>query len=224
MSAPSSSLKLVSRSKVAGGEVRKYSHASTATGTEMKFSVFLPPSVVASSDASVPALYWLSGLTCTDDNFMHKAGAFRAAARANLAIVCPDTSPRGLNLPEEKNTDISGATWDFGEGAGFYVTATTPAFRTNYNMFAYVTEELPAVIAAAAIGVDAVARRSIFGHSMGGHGALVSFLKNPGMYASVSAFAPICNPAACDWGRKAFAGYLGEDQEAWKVRTNAQSA
>lgn len=211
-----SALKQLSRWKVVGGYVTKYQHHSTSTRTDMKFSVFTPPSITGNSSTPVPAIYFLSGLTCTDDNFIQKAGAFKAAAKANVALICPDTSPRGLNLPEEKNTAISGQTWDFGESAGFYLNATQAPFKGHYNMFDYVTRELPEVIAQAQIGVDAVKRRSVMGHSMGGHGALVSFLKNPGMYASCSAFAPICHPSSCDWGRKAFTGYLGEDKEAWK--------
>jgi len=188
----------------------------------MKFSIFFPPSLAhtpayaagasAVSAPKVPALYWLSGLTCTDDNFIQKAAAFRAAAAANVALICPDTSPRGANLgPEEK------ASWDFGEGAGFYLTATTPGYKEHYNMHDYVVHELPALIEAAGLGVDAVAKRSIFGHSMGGHGALVAFLRpgNAGLFRSVSAFAPIAHPSQCDWGRKAFKGYLGDDQSKW---------
>jgi S-formylglutathione hydrolase len=165
-----SSLRQLSQWKVVGGLVRKFLHASSATQTEMKFSIFLPPSLAhtpayasgaAKVDAKVPALYWLSGLTCTDDNFMHKAAAFRAAAAANVALICPDTSPRGANLgPEEK------ASWDFGEGAGFYLNATSPTYAKHYNMHDYVVNELPQLIEAAGMGVDAVARRSIFGHSM----------------------------------------------------------
>lgn len=224
MSVTSHGVKLVGSWKSMGGWVKKFAHHSSSTNTEMKFSIFFPPSLTPTPGslappARVPCIYWLSGLTCTDDNFMHKAGAaaFKAAAAANVAIVCPDTSPRGLNLPEEKNTAGTGVTWDFGEGAGFYVTATAPAFKANYDMYHYINLELPSVIASADLGVDAVERKSIMGHSMGGHGALVAFLRNPGSYASVSAFAPICHPTNCDWGKKAFAGYLGEeDKEAWK--------
>lgn len=223
MAAASSSVKQLNSWKVMGGFVKKFSHQSSSTKTEMKFSIFFPPSLTpaagadAAAPAKVPAIYWLSGLTCTDDNFMQKAGAFRAAAAANVAIICPDTSPRGANLgPEEK------ASWDFGEGAGFYLNATTPTYAANYRMADYVFSELPALISSMDVGVDAVARRSIFGHSMGGHGALVTFLRNPGAFRSVSAFAPIANPCNCDWGRKAFKGYLGggdseeEQRASWK--------
>jgi len=188
----------------------------------MKFCIFFPPSLAnlpaygsdssAASDlANVPALYWLSGLTCTEDNFVQKAGAFRAAAAANIALICPDTSPRGANLgPEEK------ASWDFGEGAGFYLNATTDLYKNNYRMADYVVHELPALIAAAGLHIDAVSNRSVFGHSAGGHGALVSFLRpeNKGLFRSVSAFSPIAHPSACPWGHKAFTGYL-QSKEEW---------
>lgn len=201
----------------ASSVVRKYLHQSTSTKTEMKFCVFLPPSLATSSSSSaaaaasrVPTVYWLSGLTCTEDTFLWKAGALRAAAKHNVALVCPDTSPRGLNLPGEKDS------WDFGEGAGFYLDATQAPWSGHYNMHRYITVELPELLESAQLGIDAVARRSIMGHSMGGHGALVAFLRNPGMFKSASAFAPISNPSNCDWGRKAFGNYFGNNKEDWK--------
>ena len=153
-------------------------------------------------------LYYLSGLTCTDDNFTTKAGAQRAAAAHGIALVAPDTSPRGAGSPGEDDN------WDFGTGAGFYVDATTPGFTEHYNMYSYITAELPELINSQ-FNVDP-ARKSICGHSMGGHGSLMAALKNPGMYKSASAFSAICNPMNCPWGTKAFTGYLGEDKEAWK--------
>jgi len=202
------SLKQLKSWKVFGGYVRKFQHHSIATKTDMIFSVFLPPKAIASEPQRVHSLYWLSGLTCNDDNFVQKAGAFRYASEAQLAIICPDTSPRGLNLPGDN------ASWDFGVGAGFYVNATAEPWKTNYQMFDYVTQELPALIQEA---FPVTTKKSVFGHSMGGHGALISYLKNPGLYESVSAFSPISNPINCPWGQKAFNGYFGsENKEAWK--------
>lgn len=170
----------------------------------MKFSVFIPGNVTDQNKA--PCFYWLSGLTCTEDNFFHKSGFFKYAAEHSLVVVACDTSPRGLNLPGEKDS------WDFGEGAGFYVNATQSPWADHYRMYDYVNVELPSLIEA---NFPVTSLKSISGHSMGGHGALISFLKNPGMYQSVSAFAPICNPINCDWGKKAFTGYLGADQSTW---------
>jgi len=172
----------------------------------MIFSAYVPPQ--ARNGAKLPVIYWLSGLTCTDDNFTHKAGAQQYAAEHGVILVAPDTSPRGLDLPEEHDA------YDFGSGAGFYINATQSPWDVNYRMEAYVTEELPKVAASVLPMSDAA---SIMGHSMGGHGALSLALKNPGMYRSVSAFSPICNPINCDWGKKAFKGYLGEEEEAWKA-------
>ncbi|MDA0236035.1 MAG: S-formylglutathione hydrolase, partial [Proteobacteria bacterium] len=155
----------------------------------------------------VPVLYWLSGLTCTDENFMQKAGAQRLAAELGIAIVAPDTSPRGTGVPG----DPDGA-WDFGLGAGFYVNATEEPWSRHYRMYDYVVTELPALVEANFPVSDA---RAISGHSMGGHGALVCALKNPGRYRSVSAFAPIANPSACPWGEKAFSRYLGAERARW---------
>merc|ERR1719454_1461984 len=165
----------------------------------MTFSIFLPPGVSSASKA--PVLYYLSGLTCTDDNFTHKACAQRAAAAHGVALVAPDTSPRGLDIEGEHDS------YDFGSGAGFYVDATVEKWKKHYNMYTYITKELPELISGL-FPVDPE-KRSITGHSMGGHGALVCHLKNPGMYSSVSAFSPICNPTVVPWGEKAFTGYLG---------------
>jgi S-formylglutathione hydrolase len=187
-----------------GGTVGFYSHASTATGTEMRFAVFQPPQA---SKGPCPALYFLAGLTCTEETFAIKAGAQRYAAEHGLALVMPDTSPRGLNLPGDS------ASWDFGVGAGFYLNATQPPWASNYRMAQYVTQELPALVEAEfPVRPD---RRGVFGHSMGGHGALVTALRDPARWHSVSAFAPIANPAAVPWGEKAFTNYLGADRAGW---------
>jgi S-formylglutathione hydrolase len=199
-------LTTVSESRCFGGRQAVYSHASRETGCTMRFGVFLPPQA---QHRRVPALYWLSGLTCTEENFIVKAGAQRAAAELGLALVVPDTSPRGLNLPGEAES------WDFGLGAGFYVDATEPPWSAGYRMHAYVVEELPALVAEA-FPIDA-SRTGIFGHSMGGHGALVLALKHPGRYRTLSAFAPICSPMRCPWGEKAFSGYLGAERAHWRA-------
>lgn len=185
--------------KAFGGQVQKWTHASDATKTPMTFSIFLPPA--AEGGAKVPVLYYLSGLTCTDDNFTQKAGAQRAAAAHGIAIVAPDTSPRGAGIEGEDDS------YDFGSGAGFYVNATVDKWATHYNMYSYITKELPELVNAS-FPVDS-SRVGITGHSMGGHGALSIALRNPAMFRSVSAFAPICNPTKCPWGEKAFTGYLG---------------
>ena len=182
-----------------------YAHASQSTGTPMQFSVYVPPQAVA---GPVPVLYYLSGLTCTEENFTTKAGAQRHAAEHGFVVVAPDTSPRGLELPGEHES------WDFGSGAGFYVDASEPPWADHYRMYRYVTEELPALVESH-FPIDAQ-RRGIFGHSMGGHGALTLALRNPDRYRSVSAFAPIVAPTRCPWGEKAFRGYLGDDRERWK--------
>ncbi|OYY39956.1 MAG: S-formylglutathione hydrolase [Rhodospirillales bacterium 24-66-33] len=187
-----------------GGTIGFYSHASTEIGVEMRFSVFVPSNASA---RPLPALYFLAGLTCTEETFMMKANALRYAAELGLVLVAPDTSPRGLGLPGEEDD------WDFGTGAGFYLDAEAEPWRQNYRMYSYVTRELPALVEAT-FPVDA-ARRGVFGHSMGGHGALVVALKNPQAYRSVSAFAPICNPVAVPWGEKAFGNYLGPDRARW---------
>jgi len=171
----------------------------------MRFGVFLPPQAEA---GAVPVLYWLSGLTCTEENFIIKAGAQRVAAELGVALVVPDTSPRGLKIPGE------GESYDFGLGAGFYVDATQAPWSRGYRMYSYVAKELPPLIEAS-FSVDAK-RTGIFGHSMGGHGALTVALKNPGYYRSVSAFAPISSPMRCPWGEKALSGYLGPERAAWR--------
>lgn len=184
----------------------------------MKFHVFVPPAFVASLQADAKSgeqgkcatLFYLSGLTCTDENFIQKAGAQRFAADSGVLLVCPDTSPRGVTIEGQDDS------WDFGSGAGFYVNATEEKWKTHYRMFDYVTLELPSVLKAM-FPFYSLDRQSITGHSMGGHGALICALKNPGMYKSVSAFAPISNPMNCPWGQKAFTGYLGADTEAWKA-------
>ncbi len=190
-----------------GGRQFKFKHRSEVLGCEMTFSVYLPPQA---AKGLAPTIWWLSGLTCTDDNFVQKAGAQRYAAEAGVAIVCPDTSPRGDGVPD----DPDGA-WDFGLGAGFYVNATRPPWSANYRMYDYVVDELPRVLAASDLPVN-VERGSIMGHSMGGHGALAIALKNPGKYKSVSAFAPICAPMQCPWGEKALGNYLGPDRDQWR--------
>ncbi len=193
-----------SRVKSFGGTTRVYRHRSEACDCEMNVAVYVPPQA---EDGPVPVLYYLSGLTCTEKNFIEKAGAQRYAAEHGLMLVAPDTSPRGVNIPGEEDA------WDFGTGAGFYVNATESPWAKHYQMYDYVTEELPGLIAQHfSVKGD---RAGIFGHSMGGHGALVCGLKNPDKYASISAFAPIAAPSQCAWGQKALTGYLGTDKAAW---------
>lgn len=198
----------LSETRVFSGRLLRLRHESATLGCAMTFALFLPPQVEAATGATVPALYWLSGLTCTDENFCQKAGAFRLAAELGLAIVAPDTSPRGEGVPG----DPDGA-WDFGLGAGFYVDATEQPWAAHYRMHDYVTRELPGLVERA---FPLNNRRSISGHSMGGHGALVCALRHPGVYRSVSAFAPIVNPAAVPWGEKALGRYLGPDRARWR--------
>ena len=193
----------VSESRCFGGIQGIYRHASETLGCDMRFSFFRPP-----GPQRAPVVYWLSGLTCTEENFTTKAGAQRVADELGLALVAPDTSPRGLDIPGEAES------WDFGLGAGFYVDATEAPWSRGYRMYSYVTRELPAVIASN-FDLDA-ARCSIMGHSMGGHGALVVALRNPDAYASVSAFAPIVAPTRVPWGEKAFSRYLGADRDKWR--------
>lgn len=199
------SLESVSKVKVFGGNVETYKHASSSTNCDMIFSVFIPE-----TNIKVPALFFLSGLTCTHENFIQKAGALKLAAKLGIALICPDTSPRGCGIEGEEED------WDFGVGAGFYLDATQPKWSKNYNMYSYITKELPIIIQSTFANTIDSDRCSIMGHSMGGHGALVCALRNPGMYKSVSAFAPIVNPIKCPWGIKAFTNYLGPDQSAWK--------
>ncbi|HEX5126056.1 MAG TPA: S-formylglutathione hydrolase [Rhodocyclaceae bacterium] len=201
-----SEIALIAENRSFGGVHRRYRHRSQALDCDMIFAVYLPPQALAGQ--RVPVMYWLSGLTCTDENFMQKAGAQRLAAQLGLAIVAPDTSPRG----ESVSGDPDGG-WDFGLGAGFYVNATEAPWSSHYRMYDYVLTELPALVEQEFPASD---RRSIAGHSMGGHGALVCALRNPGRCRSVSAFAPICNPIDCPWGEKAFGHYLGPDRDAWK--------
>ena len=197
-------MEVLSETKCFGGRQRILRHTSEATGTAMQVSVFLPP---AAESGRVPVLYYLSGLTCTEENVTAKAGAQRFASEFGIAFVAPDTSPRGLDLPGEHDD------WDFGSGAGFYVNATQEPWSQHYRMYEYVTEELPSAIAVdQPIDTD---RASITGHSMGGHGALVIALRSPARYASVSAFAPIVSPTRCPWGERALGSYLGSDRASW---------
>ena len=196
----------ISSNKVYGGLNEQHTHFSEVLDCQMRFSIFLPPG--ASQNEKVPALYWLSGLTCTDENFIHKAGAQRTASALGIALIVPDTSPRGEGVPDDPDGD-----YDFGLGAGFYVNATQEPWRNHYQMYDYVVKELPGLMESTFPIND---RRSISGHSMGGHGALVIALRNPHKYLSVSAFSPICNPISCAWGEKAFSNYLGEDRLAWR--------
>lgn len=200
-----STLETIAENKCFGGWHRRVKHRAASLDCDMVFAIYLPP---RAEDARVPVLYWLSGLTCTDENFMQKAGALGIAAELGIAIVAPDTSPRGEDVPG----DPEGG-WDFGHGAGFYLNATRAPFDRHYHMYDYVVRELPELIEANFPVND---RRSVSGHSMGGHGALVAALRNPGRYRSVSAFAPIVHPIDSPWGQKAFSGYLGDDLEAWK--------
>ena len=197
---------LISENRAFDGVHRRYRHASTTLNCAMVFAVYLPPQALAGTQ--VPALYWLSGLTCTDENFMQKAGALKRAAQLGIALIAPDTSPRGADVP----TDPDGA-WDFGHGAGFYVNATQAPWARNYQMHDYVVHELPALIEA---NLPISAKRSIAGHSMGGHGALLCALRNPNRYLAVSAFAPLCNPSQTPWGQKALRRLLGEDPNLWR--------
>lgn len=199
-------MKIVAESRCHEGRQLTVEHPSSACTAPMRFSLFLPP--MASEESRAPALYFLSGLTCTEENFTVKAGAQRFAAECGLALVAPDTSPRNTGIPGEDDADF------LGSGAGFYVNATQSPWSRHYQMFDYVSRELPGLVESA-FPIDA-ARRGICGHSMGGHGALVIALRNPGRYRSVSAFAPISNPTASPWGRAAFSAYLGEESPEWE--------
>lgn len=199
-------LKQIVENRCFGGVHRRYTHHSQQLGCEMTFAVFLPPQALAGE--VVPALYWLSGLTCTDENVMQKSGIQRLASRLGLAIIAPDTSPRGEAVPDDPQGD-----WDFGHGAGFYVDATQQPWRRHYRMHSYVVTELPALLERQ---LPLSQKRGISGHSMGGHGALICALRQPGFYRSVSAFSPICHPVACPWGRKAFHHFFGEESEIWQ--------
>lgn len=194
----------LSQAKVFGGWHKQYTHESRALNCNMRFAIFLPPNATKSNP--VPVVYWLSGLTCTDENFMQKAGAFRMAAELGIAIVAPDTSPRGDDVADDEN-------YDLGKGAGFYLNATQEPWSRHYHMYDYITQELPAIIESNFPVSDV---KSISGHSMGGHGAITIGLKNSDQYRSISAFSPISNPMQCPWGQKAFTAYLGTDIESWK--------
>ena len=186
-----------------GGQQLRYRHHSNILNCDMTFSIYLPPQA---KQAPVPVLYWLSGLTCSDENFVTKAGAQQHAAEYGIAIVCPDTSPRGEGVPDDEES-----AYDFGLGAGFYLNATEQPWATHYQMYDYVVEELPALINAE-FPVDG-SKVAISGHSMGGHGALTVALKNPERYCSVSAFSPICSPINCPWGQKALSKYIGDESQ-----------
>ncbi|KAJ5698311.1 S-formylglutathione hydrolase [Penicillium macrosclerotiorum] len=194
-----------------GGKLLKLSHNATTTRCEMSFNLYLPPGgVEETKKGTIPVLIYLSGLTCTAENCSEKGFFQHGASKKGIAVLYPDTSPRGLNIEGENDA------YDFGSGAGFYVDATKAPYNAGYNMYSYITEELPQVVFSAFPQLNA-SNVSITGHSMGGHGALTLFLRNPGKYKSVSAFAPITNPINCPWGQKAFKGYFGDDQqEKWK--------
>lgn len=196
-------LERVSRNKSFGGWQEVWKHDAKSTATPMQFGIYLPPQA---AEGPCPVVYWLSGLTCTEQNFITKAGAQQAAAELGIILVAPDTSPRGTDLPGEHEH------WDFGSGAGFYVNATQEPWSAHYRMYDYITEELPALIQAQFPVQD---KAAIMGHSMGGHGALVVGLRNRERYTSISAFAPISAPSECPWGHKAFGHYLGEDRSVW---------
>ncbi|ALS34953.1 S-formylglutathione hydrolase [Pseudoalteromonas translucida KMM 520] len=194
----------ISVNKSFGGWHKQYSHQSKTLNCAMRFAIYLPPQ--ASNGEKVPVLYWLSGLTCTDENFMQKAGAQRMAAELGIAIVAPDTSPRGEGVANDEG-------YDLGMGAGFYVNATQAPWNRHYQMYDYVVNELPAIIEAS---FPVSNKRAISGHSMGGHGALTIAMLNPERYSSMSAFSPICNPVKAPWGKKAFTAYLGKDKATWR--------
>ncbi len=203
-------MKKVSENKSFGGLQTIWQHASDICACDMRFAVYTPPAIVNGTAAgNVPVLWWLSGLTCTEENFIFKSGFQQHAARHNLMVVAPDTSPRGTDHPGEHDA------YDFGSGAGFYVNATQSPWSRNYNMYSYVTEELPDVVFNGIGGADRE-RQGIFGHSMGGHGALVIALRERRVYKSLSAFSPIVAPTQVPWGQKAFKGYLGDDDHLWR--------
>ena len=201
-------LEILSEHVCFGGVQRFYQHASQAIGLPMKFSVFLPPrAAIEESGGKVPTLIYLAGLTCNEETFMTKGGAQRLAAKLGVALIAPDTSPRGAGVPGETDS------WDFGVGAGFYLDATQAPWSKHYRMESYITKELLPLLVSS-LPVDSQ-RVGIFGHSMGGHGALTLALRHPDLFKSVSALAPICAPTQCAWGHKAFSGYLGADQTTW---------
>lgn len=196
---------IVSQNRSFGGTQYTYRHDSAQTGTAMRFSAFVPPQA---GRGRVPVVWFLSGLTCTEENFTAKAGAQRVAAELGLLVIAPDTSPRGEGVPDD-------AAYDLGQGAGFYVDATQAPWDSHYRMRSYIESELPSTIAA---NLPAnMSRQGIVGHSMGGHGALTIALRNPGRFRAVSAFAPIVSPLSCPWGEKALTAYLGADRSAWRA-------
>lgn len=199
-------MKKIESIKEFGGYLNRYEHDSSSCQCKMTFSVYLPPQA---ETEKVPALYWLSGLTCSDDNVRTKAGMQRYAAEHGIALIFPDTSPRGDDVPDEAER------YDLGKGAGFYVNATEGPWDKNYQMYDYVTQELPALVEKEFSVIPNV--KSISGHSMGGHGALICALKSPDAYQSVSAFSPICNPVECGWGKGCFGAYLGDDSATWQT-------
>ena len=186
------------------GEQRKYRHFSNVLNCEMVFSLYLPPLY---EEKKLSLIWWLSGLTCTDDNFSQKSGFQKTAADQAVAVIIPDTSPRGENVPDDEG-------WDLGKGASFYLNATENPWVENYQMHTYLTEELPQIVHSLIPHFSG--KESIMGHSMGGHGAIMMGLKEPGRFASISAFAPILNPAKVPWGKKAFTAYLGSDESSWQ--------
>lgn len=196
-------MKIISEQKLFGGRQIRFEHPSNTLSCTMLASIYLPPQA---ETQSVPVVYWLSGLTCSDENFSTKAGAQRVAAELGIALVIPDTSPRGEFVANDP-------AYDLGQGAGFYVNATEAPWAAHYRMYDYIVKELPALVVAS-FPVSCV--KAISGHSMGGHGALVIALRETGTYRSASAFSPICQPTECDWGKKAFSHYLGEDRELWQ--------
>ena len=201
-------MKQIESIKEFGGYLNRYEHDSSTCQCKMTFSVYLPPQATTEN---VPTLYWLSGLTCTDDNARTKAGMQRYAAEQGIALIFPDTSPRGDDVPDAAER------YDLGKGAGFYVNATQMPWKKNYQMYDYVTQELPALVEKEFAVIPNV--KSISGHSMGGHGALICALKNPQAYQSVSAFSPICNPVECNWGKGCFGAYLvkdGDNTSTWQ--------
>lgn len=199
-------METISNAKAFGGTQGVYRHKSEACQCDMTFAVFLPPQA---EQGPVPVLWYLSGLTCTHQNVMDKGEYRRMAAELGIAIICPDTSPRGDDVPDEKDN------WQFGQGAGFYLNATQAPYDKNYQMERYISQELPALIAQN-FPVD-LTRQGIFGHSMGGHGAIIIALKNAGLFKSVSAFAPIAQPSTAGWSKPAFEKYLGSDQTQWRA-------
>lgn len=204
MTNPAGAVTRKSRSRCFGGFQDIYEHASSTLATTMRVGVYFPP---AAAERACPVVYWLSGLTCSEQNFITKAGAQRVAAALGLILVVPDTSPRGTDVPDDPSSDL-------GQGAGFYVNATQAPWAKHFRMHDYVVNELPELMRESFRVTD---ERSIFGHSMGGHGALICALRNPDLYHSVSAFAPIANPSRSPWGRKAFTAYLGPDEKHWSA-------